>query len=135
MFQFLHQHLTCVYQIYVYSFQVSHYRFSISWSRIFPDGMSGSYNAAGMKYYKDLISELKKAQILPMVTLFHWDLPQTLEDHGGWLNETIIDYFSTYADKVFEELGNDVSIKRWIYCLFLVVVWKNLHTFCNLYIT
>lgn len=80
----------------------------MSWSRIFPSGTNESYTPAGMTYYKNLIKELKANNITPMVTLFHWDLPQPLEDEGGWLNDTIIDKFNSYADKVFSELGANV---------------------------
>lgn len=80
-----------------------------------PTGLLSSYSAAGMKYYKDLLAELKKASIVPMVTLYHWDLPQALENDNGWLNDTIVDKFNIYADKVFQELGSDVSL-----CLNLV---------------
>ncbi|XP_067935172.1 lactase-like protein [Watersipora subatra] len=91
---------------------VSHYRFSLSWSRIFPDGTAASYNQRGMQYYKDVLVELKKANIKAMVTLYHWDLPQALQDHGGWLNSTIVNHFKDYANKVFQELGADVPL--WI---------------------
>ena len=88
---------------------MSHYRFSISWARIFPDGTTASYNAEGMEYYKNLTAELKANNITPMATLYHWDLPQMLEDNGGWLDDSIVDKFNDYADKVFEQLGGSVS--------------------------
>ena len=62
-----------------------------------------------MEYYKNLTSELRAHNMTPMVTLYHWDLPQPLQDDGGWLNETIIEKFNAYADKVFSELGANVS--------------------------
>ena len=88
---------------------MSHYRFSISWARIFPDGTTASYNSDGMEYYKNLTAELKANNITPMATLYHWDLPQMLEDNGGWLDDSIVDKFNDYADKVFEQLGDNVS--------------------------
>ena len=88
-----------------YVLQVNIYRFSISWARILPNGDDKIQNIQGLQYYKDLISELKSASIEPMVTLYHMDLPQSLEDHGGWLNEDIIDNFADYARICFRELG------------------------------
>lgn len=95
--------------IFTHLFQVTHYRFSISWSRIFPTGFKESYNPSGMQYYKNLTSELLANGIKPMATLYHWDLPQPLEDLGGFLNASFADWFNDYANKVFAELGNDVS--------------------------
>ena len=88
---------------------MTHYRFSISWTRVFPDGTKASYNPQGIQYYKNLLNELKKNNIVPMVTLYHWDLPQKLEEVGGWLNDSIIDHFNDYSDRVFKELGDQVS--------------------------
>ena len=62
-----------------------------------------------MEYYKNLTAELRAHNITSIVTLNHWDLPQPLQDDGGWLNETIIEKINTYDDKVFSELGADVS--------------------------
>ena len=89
--------------------QVSHYRFSISWSRVWPGGNTGAPNQLGIQYYKNLIAALKAANIKPMVTLYHWDLPQSLEDLGGWQNEAIATWFRDYADLCFQEFGADVS--------------------------
>lgn len=88
--------------------QVDFYRFSISWSRVFPDGTPSSRNAAGIQYYHNVIDELIKYNIEPMVTLYHWDLPQTINDKGGWENDTIVDYFNDYAREMFREYGNKV---------------------------
>lgn len=62
-----------------------------------------------MQYYKNLTSELKAAGIRPMATLYHWDLPQALQDEGGLLSPDFEDWFNDYADKCFAELGSDVS--------------------------
>ncbi|XP_071181431.1 lactase/phlorizin hydrolase-like [Mytilus edulis] len=94
------------------SLGVDFYRFSISWSRVFPDGTPSSRNAAGIQYYHNVIDELIKYNIEPMVTLYHWDLPQTINDKGGWENDTIVDYFNDYAREMFREYGN--KVKGWI---------------------
>ncbi|XP_046438586.1 beta-glucosidase A-like isoform X1 [Daphnia pulex] len=90
---------------------VTHYRFSISWARVLPNGI-GEVNQAGIDYYKTLIAALKAAKIEPMVTLYHWDLPQALELIGGWLNISIVDWFEEYSRLCYTEFGNDV--KYWI---------------------
>ena len=75
------------------------YRFSISWSRIQPEGR-GRANAAGLAFYDRLLDELLESGIAPMATLFHWDLPQPLEDDGGWLNRETAERFAEYATLV-----------------------------------
>ncbi|KAL5553657.1 hypothetical protein UlMin_041058 [Ulmus minor] len=88
------------------------YRFSISWSRIFPD-RTGKVNQAGVDHYNNLINALLAKGIEPYVTLYHWDLPQALEDnYGGWLNRQIIKDFAVYAETCFEEFGD--RVKHWI---------------------
>ncbi|XP_050512617.1 myrosinase 1-like [Diabrotica virgifera virgifera] len=89
---------------------VDHYRFSISWSRVLPTGYSNEVNEAGVNYYKNLIKELNDNDIFPLVTMFHWDTPQPLEDIGGWTNDTIIDRFVDYAQFLFETFGDDVQM-------------------------
>jgi len=89
---------------------VNAYRFSISWSRIFPQ--EGIYNPKGMQYYKNLIQELLNNGIEPSVTLYHWDLPQWAETRGGWLNRDCADWFAQYSKKCFEEIGTKVP--TWI---------------------
>ena len=75
-----------------------------------------------MQYYKNLINKLRANNIIPMVVLYHWDLPQALQDHGGWLNESVVGHFNDYADKCFSELGPKVGkkTKRPVYvtCMF-----------------
>ncbi|KAG0456853.1 hypothetical protein HPP92_024641 [Vanilla planifolia] len=88
------------------------YRFSISWSRIFPNG-SGEVNQAGIDHYNKLINALLGKGIKPYVTLFHWDLPQALEDrYHGWLSAQIVQDFVTYADTCFKAFGD--RVKHWI---------------------
>lgn len=86
---------------------IQSYRYSISWPRIFPEG-KGQYNEKGLDFYKRLTYELLKNGIKPSVTLYHWDLPQKLQDIGGWANRDVTDYFVEYAGLLFEKLGNVV---------------------------
>lgn len=87
------------------------YRFSISWPRIFPTG-SGSPNQEGLDFYRRLISELRDAGIEPFVTLYHWDLPQALQDRGGWANRDTVGRFGEYAHTLATRLGEGVH--NWI---------------------
>ncbi|XP_053113998.1 lactase/phlorizin hydrolase isoform X6 [Hemicordylus capensis] len=92
--------------------KVTHYRFSISWPRILPDGTTQHINEAGLKYYERLVDALLAANIQPQVTMYHWDLPQALQNTGGWENETIIQTFKDYAELLFQRLGE--KVKFWI---------------------
>lgn len=87
------------------------YRFSIAWPRIYPTGR-GAVNQAGIDFYSRLVDGLLEAGITPFVTLYHWDLPQALEDEGGWLRRGIADDFVQYADTVSRALGD--RVKHWI---------------------
>ncbi|GMN57296.1 hypothetical protein TIFTF001_026410 [Ficus carica] len=93
---------------------VDAYRFSISWSRLLPNGkLSGGVNKEGIKYYNNLIDALLANGLKPFVTLFHWDLPQTLEDeYGGFLSPHIVNHFKDYAELCYKEFGD--RVKHWI---------------------
>jgi beta-glucosidase/6-phospho-beta-glucosidase/beta-galactosidase len=93
---------------------VKAYRFSISWTRILPDGrLSTGLNKEGVDYYNNLINELLLNGITPYVTLFHWDTPEFLEEeYMGFLSEKIIYDFTAYAEVCFREFGD--RVKHWI---------------------
>ena len=88
---------------------LSAYRFSISWSRILPQG-TGAVNAAGLAFYDRLVDALLAAGIQPMVTLYHWDLPAALDDRGGWLNSDIDSWFADYVTTVVRALDDRVTL-------------------------
>jgi len=90
---------------------IRHHRLSIAWPRIFPDGR-GRANPKGLEFYARLVDEMLKAEITPWVTLYHWDLPQTLEDEGGWRVRATAEAFSSYAQSVVRLLGD--RVKNWI---------------------
>jgi len=90
---------------------VDDYRFSIAWPRIQPDG-TGAVNAAGLDHYRRLVDGLLEAGIRPLPTLYHWDLPQPLEDAGGWLARDTAARFADYVELVVGGLGDRVD--RWI---------------------
>ncbi|MGA8657328.1 MAG: GH1 family beta-glucosidase [Chthoniobacterales bacterium] len=90
---------------------VAAYRFSVAWPRIFPEG-KGKLNSAGLDFYQRLVDELLKNQIDPWICLYHWDLPQALQDKGGWTNRDIASWFTDYAIAVSDRLGDRVH--HWV---------------------
>ena len=88
------------------------YRFSIAWSRILPDGR-GPINMAGIHFYHQLIDALVRQNIEPWITLFHWDLPQALQDeYNGWMDIRTVDCFVEYANIIFQHFSH--KVKRFI---------------------
>ncbi len=90
------------------SLGVQTYRFSTAWPRVRPDG--GAPNAQGIDFYSRLVDALLEADILPWLTLYHWDLPQALQDRGGWTNRDTADRFTDYALTLHDALGDRVNI-------------------------
>jgi len=87
------------------------YRFSMSWPRVLPEGR-GRMNPKGLDFYSKLVDELLAASIEPFVTLYHWDLPQALQDRGGWPARPVVEAFVEYADLMTQALGD--RVKHWI---------------------
>jgi len=85
------------------------YRFSISWSRVLPEG-TGAVNERGLDFYRRLVDELVANDIQPMATLYHWDLPAALDDRGGWLNRDVSWWFADYAQVMFDALDGGVAL-------------------------
>ena len=88
------------------------YRFSVAWPRIFADGRGAQPNTKGLDFYKRLVDGLLEKGLQPWATLYHWDLPQKLQDEGGWVNRSTVDAFVDYAGAVSHHLGD--RVKHWI---------------------
>ena len=87
------------------------YRFSISWSRILPQG-TGEVNPKGIAYYNNLIDECLKYDMVPLVTMFHFDMPAALDERGSWSNPDSVDWFVNFAKVMFENFGD--RVKYWL---------------------
>ena len=87
------------------------YRFSLAWGRVLPEG-TGRVNGRGLDFYDRLVDGLLAAGITPLPTLFHWDLPQALDDRGGWANRDCAEWFADYARVVFARLGD--RVEQWM---------------------
>jgi len=90
---------------------IRNYRLSLAWPRILPDG-DGAVNQKGVDFYHRLFDAMRKHGITPWVTMFHWDLPQALEDRGGWRVRGTVDAFARYADTIVRAYGD--RVKNWI---------------------
>ena len=86
------------------------YRFSIAWARVLPEGR-GRVNEKGLDFYSRLVDELLHNDIVPLPTLFHWDLPAALDDRGGWLNPDVAGWFADYANVMYAKL--DGRVRQW----------------------
>ena len=95
----------------LYKLNIPNYRFSISWSRILPHGI-GAVNIKGIDFYNKVIDFCLELGIEPWITLYHWDLPQELQQKGGWANREIINWFSYFVDCCIKNFGD--RVKRWM---------------------
>ena len=105
------------------------YRFSVSWSRVIPEG-TGEVNEKGLQFYSDLVDELLAAGIEPFLTIYHWDLPQALQDKGGWQNSDSIAWFEEYCTVLYKKLKG--RVKNWItlnepYCTSFIGNYEGIH--------
>ena len=111
------------------------YRFSVSWSRIMPNG-TGEINKKGIQFYNNLIDELIKNDIEPIMTMYHWDLPAELHYKGGWLNLEIADYFMEYAKVIAENFTDRVNtfcIPKRYYTERLIDCNNLFHSVCKIF--
>ncbi len=90
---------------------IPNFRLSVSWPRVFPDGI-GRPNPKGMDFYKKVVDNCLELGITPWLTLYHWDLPQVLQDRGGWINRDVLSWMEEYASYVTRQLGD--RVKRWM---------------------
>ena len=88
----------------MHSLGIGSYRFSIAWPRVLPEGR-GPVNRRGLDFYDRLVDGLLARGISPVATLYHWDLPQALQDHGGWENRDSGEWFADYATVLFTSAG------------------------------
>jgi beta-glucosidase len=105
------------------------FRLSISWPRILPDG-TGAINREGIEFYRNVLKNLKTNGIKSAVTIYHWDLPQKLQDRGGWANREIVNWFEVYAKTLYTEFGDLVDY--WItlnepFCTSMLGYWIGEH--------
>jgi beta-glucosidase len=105
------------------------FRFSVSWPRIFPDG-TGAVNEAGISFYRKVLACIHENGIRAAVTMYNWDLPQKLQDRGGWANREIVGWFEAYAKLLYERLGDLVDV--WVtlnepYYISLFGYWMGEH--------
>lgn len=99
---------------------VDSYRMSLSWPRLLPTGV-GPVNQRGVDFYDRVIDTLLEAGISPNVTLYHWDLPQALEDRGGWADRDVADWFGDYAALAFDRFGD--RVRRWSTLNEPIAIW------------
>ncbi|KAF7655337.1 hypothetical protein LDENG_00057450 [Lucifuga dentata] len=99
--------LECIQQL-----GLTHYRLSLSWARLLPDGTTQHVNQKGVQYYNKVIDDLLACNVTPMVTLYHSDLPQALQDQGGWKSPSMASLFNSYAQFCFQTFGD--RVKLWI---------------------
>ncbi len=91
---------------------IRNFRFSLSWPRILPEGTGNKINYRGIEFYNEVIDTCLELGITPWITLYHWDLPQVLEEKGGWANREIINWFSDYAKVCINAFGD--RVKNWM---------------------